>query len=325
MVDLSGILCSLRGMKERLKVLSGNAHPELARAICNSIGVRLGATAVETFPDGETFVQIKENIRGRDVFIVQPTCPPANQNLMELLIMVDAVRRASAQRITAVLPFYGYARQDRKDRPRVPITAKLIANLLVAAGVNRVLTVDLHAGQIQGFFDIPVDHLYAAPVLIKAIRERGLEDLVVVSPDVGGIKMSHSYAKALGVPLAIVAKNRVSAEEVEALNIIGDVKGKNVLLVDDLTETAGTLTAAAKLLQEHGAKSIYAGVSHAVLSEKGHERIENSPIIELFSTDSVPQATGKKVTTLGIASLLGEAIKRIHSDESVTSLFDIRS
>jgi ribose-phosphate pyrophosphokinase len=312
-------------MNERLKVLSGNAHPALAQAICDNIGVALGATTVETFPDGETFVQIRENIRGRDVFIVQPTCPPANQNLMELLIMVDAVRRASAQRITAVLPFYGYARQDRKDRPRVPITAKLIANLLVAAGVNRVLTMDLHAGQIQGFFDIPVDHLYAAPVLIKAIRERGLEDIVVVSPDVGGIKMSHAYAKTLGVPFAIVAKNRVSAEEVEALNVIGDVRGKNVLLVDDLTETAGTLTAAAKLLQEHGAKSIYAGVSHAVLGEKGHARIEASPIIELFSTDSVPQATGPKVTPLTVAPLLGEAIKRIHCDESVTSLFDIRA
>jgi ribose-phosphate pyrophosphokinase len=191
-------------------------------------------------------VQIHENIRGSDIFIVQPTCPPTNQNLMELLIMVDAVRRASAARITAVLPFFGYARQDRKDRPRVPITAKLVANLLVAAGVNRVLTVDLHAGQIQGFFDIPVDHLYAAPVLMKAIRERGLEDLVVVSPDVGGIKMTHAFAKALKAPMAIVAKNRVSAEEVEAHSVIGDVAGKNVLLVDDLTETAGTLTAAAE-------------------------------------------------------------------------------
>lgn len=312
-------------MNDRLKVLSGNAHPELARAICKHIGVELGSALVETFPDGETFVQIQENIRGRDIFIVQPTCPPANQNLMELLIMVDAVRRASPQRITAVLPFYGYARQDRKDRPRVPITAKLIANLLVAAGVNRVLTMDLHAGQIQGFFDIPVDHLYAAPVLIKAIRDRGLEDLVVVSPDVGGIKMSHAYAKALGAPFAIVAKNRVSAEEVEALNVIGDVKGKNILLVDDLTETAGTLTAAAKLLLEHGAKSIYAGVSHAVLGDKGRDRIGSSQIIELFTTDSVPQATGDKVTPLTIAPLLAEAIKRIHCDESVTSLFNIRA
>ena len=323
-VDLFVNLCSLKMMKERLKVLSGTAHKELAHSICENLGVALGSATVETFPDGETFVQINENIRGRDVYIVQPTCPPANQNLMELLIMVDAVRRASAQRITAVLPFFGYARQDRKDKPRVPITAKLVANLMVAAGVNRVLTMDLHAGQIQGFFDIPVDHLYAAPVLIKAIRERGIEDLVVVSPDVGGIKMCHSYAKTLGAPLAIVAKNRISADEVEALSVIGEVRGKNVLLIDDLTESAGTLTAAAKLLSEHGAKNIYAGVSHAVLSDRGRERLMASPIIEVFATNSVPQARGPKVTPLSVAALLGEAIKRIHSDESVTSLFDIR-
>jgi ribose-phosphate pyrophosphokinase len=310
-------------MNDRIKVLSGTAHKELARSICENLGVPLGAAMVETFPDGETFVQIQENIRGRDVYIVQPTCPPANQNIMELLIMVDAVRRASAKRITAVLPFFGYARQDRKDRPRVPITAKLVANLLVASGVTRVLTMDLHAGQIQGFFDIPVDHLYASPVLIKAIRERGLGDIVVVSPDVGGIKMAQAYAKALGVPFAIVAKNRINAEEVEALSIIGDVKNRDVLLVDDLTESAGTLTAAAKLLSEHGAKNIYAGVSHAVLSDKGRERLKASPIIEVFATNSVPQAYGDKVVPLSVAALLAEAIKRIHSDESVTSLFNI--
>jgi ribose-phosphate pyrophosphokinase len=312
-------------MKNGMKILSGTAHPTIAHSICKNLGVEPCAVTLDTFPDGETFVQINENIRGSDVFIVQPTCPPTNQNLMELLIMVDAVRRASAHRITAVLPFFGYARQDRKDRPRVPITAKLVANLLVAAGVQRVLTVDLHAGQIQGFFDIPVDHLYAAPVLIKAIREREIGDLVVVSPDVGGIKMTHSYAKTLGAPMAIVAKNRVSADEVEAMSMIGDVKGKNVLLVDDLTETAGTLTAAAKLLLENGAKAIYAGVTHGVLGEKGRERISNSPIVELFATNSTPQAHGPKVTTLDIAPLLSEAIKRIHEDESVTSLFDIRN
>jgi ribose-phosphate pyrophosphokinase len=311
-------------MQNGFRILSGSAHPTLAHKICENLGTEPCAAALDTFPDGETFVQIHENIRGRDIFIVQPTCPPTNQNLMELLIMVDAVRRASAQRITAVLPFFGYARQDRKDRPRVPITAKLVANLLVAAGVHRVLTVDLHAGQIQGFFDIPVDHLYAAPVLIKAIREREIGDLVVVSPDVGGIKMTHAYAKTLGAPMAIVAKNRVSAEEVEALSVIGDVKGKNVLLVDDLTETAGTLTAAAGLLLEHGAKNIYAGVSHAVLGDKGKDRIAKSPIVELFATNSVPQAHGPKVTALDIAPLLSQAIKRIHGDESVTSLFDIR-
>lgn len=311
-------------MNNPLKVLSGSAHPELSRLICENLGVKPCEATLTTFPDGETFVQIHENIRGSDLYILQPTCPPSNQNLMELLIMVDAVRRASANRITAVLPFFGYARQDRKDRPRVPITAKLVANLLVAAGVDRVLTMDLHAGQIQGFFDIPVDHLYAAPVLIKAIRERNIEDLVVVSPDVGGIKMTHAFAKTLGAPMAIVAKNRVSAEEVEAHSVIGDVKGKNVLLVDDLTETAGTLTAAAALLLEHGAKEIYAGVSHAVLGDKGLARIEKSPIIELFATNSVPQATGPKVTTLDIAPLLAQAIHRIHDNESVTSLFDIR-
>jgi ribose-phosphate pyrophosphokinase len=311
-------------MNERLKILSGSAHPELAGKIATNLGVDLCSVTLDTFPDGETFVQINENIRGRDVYIVQPTCPPTNQNLMELLIMVDAVRRASAKRITAVLPFFGYARQDRKDRPRVPITAKLVANLMVAAGVQRVLTMDLHAGQIQGFFDIPVDHLYAAPVLVEGLRKRVGDDLVVVSPDVGGIKMTHAYAKTLHAPMAIVAKNRISAEEVQALSVIGDVDGKNVLLVDDLTETAGTLTAAAGLLKKHGAKNIYAAVSHAVLGDKGHERLAASPIIELFATNSVPQAKGDKIITLDIAPLLAEAIKRIHSDESVTSLFDIR-
>lgn len=311
-------------MTETLKILSGSAHPALSQLICQNLGVEPCAAELTTFPDGETFVQIHENIRGGDIFIVQPTCPPTNQNLMELLIMVDAVRRASAARITAVLPFFGYARQDRKDRPRVPITAKLVANLLVAAGVQRVLTIDLHAGQIQGFFDIPVDHLYAAPVLIKAVRERGIDqDLVVVSPDVGGIKMTHAFAKALHAPMAIVAKNRVSADEVEAHTVIGNVAGKNVLLVDDLTETAGTLTAAANLLLEHGAKKIYAGVSHAVLGEKGHARINASPIVELLATNSTPQAVGDKVTALDVAPLLAQAIRRIHGNESVTSLFDI--
>ena len=311
-------------MQDGLVVISGSAHPALSKEIAEKLGVQLCAVTLETFPDEETFVQIRENIRGRDVFLVQPTCPPANQNLMELLIMVDAVRRASAHRITAVLPFFGYARQDRKDRPRVPITAKLVANLLVAAGVHRVLTMDLHTGQIQGFFDIPVDHLYASPVLIKAIRESGVEDVVVVSPDVGGIKMSHAYARALGAPLAIVAKNRVSAEEVEALNVIGEVKGKNVLLVDDLTESAGTLTEATRVLLEHGAKEVYAGVSHAVLSDKGRDRLAASPIRQVFATNSVPQAHGPKVAVLSVASLLADAIKRIHRDESITSLFDIR-
>ncbi|MEN8715017.1 MAG: ribose-phosphate pyrophosphokinase [Verrucomicrobiales bacterium] len=307
-----------------IRIFSGTAHPKLAEDIVSYLGVRKSDTTVTQFPDGETFVKINENIRGRDIFIVQPTSPPTNENLMELLIMVDAAKRASANRITAVIPFFGYARQDRKDQPRVPITAKLVANLLTAAGVNRVLTMDLHAGQIQGFFDIPVDHLYAKPVLIRYFREKGITDnVVVVSPDVGGMKMAHSYSKALECPLAIVAKNRVSATEVEAISLIGEVEGKNVLLVDDISETAGTLTSAAKICQENGALRIFAGVSHAVLGEVGQERIANSDIEELVSTDSTPYAVGDKVTAVSVAELLGEAIRRIHLEESVTSLFDI--
>ncbi|MFV1993791.1 MAG: ribose-phosphate diphosphokinase [Verrucomicrobiales bacterium] len=306
-----------------MKVLSGSAHPELSARIAEYLGVPITDAEVTAFPDGETFIKINENIRGRDLFIIQPTCPPVNQNLMELLIMVDAARRASAERITAVIPFFGYARQDRKDQPRVPITAKLVANLLVAAGVNRVLTMDLHAGQIQGFFDIPVDHLYAAPVLLKYLKEKELGELVVVSPDVGGLKMSHAYAKALNAQLAIVAKHRVSATEVEAIDLIGEVDGRHILLVDDLTETAGTLKAASELLKEKGAKSIRAGVSHGVISELGRERLAESEIEELITTDSTPQARGEKITVLGIAPLLGEGIRRIHFGESVTSLFDI--
>jgi ribose-phosphate pyrophosphokinase len=311
-------------MKSELKIFSGTAHPELADDIAAYLGERRSDATVKQFPDGETFVKINENIRERDIFIIQPTCPPTNQNLMELLIMTDAARRASADRITAVIPFFGYARQDRKDQPRVPITAKLVANLLTAAGVSRVLTMDLHAGQIQGFFDIPVDHLYAMPVLIKYLREKGMaENLVVVSPDVGGMKMAHAYSKALDVPLAIVAKNRLSATEVEAISLIGEVAGKNVLLVDDISETAGTLTSAAKLLQKHGAKRIFAGVSHAVLNDQGRQRIAESDIEELISTNSTPYAVGDKVTVVSVAEILGEAIRRIHLGESVTSLFDI--
>jgi ribose-phosphate pyrophosphokinase len=308
-----------------LKVFSGTAHPALADGICQSLGIVRSDVTVKSFPDGETFVKINENVRGSDLFIVQPTCPPSNHNLMELLIMVDAARRASADRITAVLPFYGYARQDRKDQPRVPITAKLVANLLVAAGVNRVLALDLHAGQIQGFFDIPVDHLYAGPVIIKYLKNQGYcgDDVVVVSPDVGGIKMSYAFAKALGSDFAIVAKNRSSATEVQAHSLIGEVEGKRVILVDDMTETAGTLTAAARLLKERGAREIRAGVSHAVLGEMALKRLSESPIEELICTDSVPMAHGPRVTTLGIAEILGEAIRRIHDGESVTSLFNI--
>jgi len=308
-----------------MKLISGTAHRALSERIAENLGQPLADVQVTAFPDGETFVKINENIRGEDVFIIQPSCPPTNHNIMELLIMVDAARRASAERITAVMPFFGYARQDRKDQPRVPITAKLVANLLTSAGVNRVLTMDLHAPQIQGFFDIPVDHLYAKSVLIGYLRERhpDTSNLTVVSPDVGGVKMARSYADALGAELAIVAKHRVNATRVEAMNVIGDVEGRDVLLVDDMTETAGTLMAAVEILHKNGAKRIFAGVSHAVLGELAHERISKANIEEVITTDSVPQAAGPKVHVVGIAPLLGEAIRRIHEGHSITSLFTI--
>jgi ribose-phosphate pyrophosphokinase len=309
-----------------VKVFSGTANEPLSRAICKSIGTELGKCSIQPFPDGETFIKIEENVRGEDVFVVQPTSPPTNHNLMELFIMIDALRRASATRITAVLPFYGYARQDRKDQPRVPITAKLIANLLVASGVNRILTMDLHAQQIQGFFDIPVDHLYAAPVMYEYLRKKSLTDLVVVSPDVGGLKMAHAYSQVLESGLAIVAKRRKNASEVESMAVIGEIRGKNILLVDDLTETAGTLTSAAALLKKKGAKQILACVSHAILNNVGIERLRKSVIDELITTDTVqrPAIDGVKITTLSVAGLLGEAIKRINSNSSVNSLFEFK-
>ena len=309
-----------------MKIFSGTANEPLARAICKSVGCELGKCDIKPFPDGETFVKIEENVRGEEVFVIQPTSPPTNHNLMELFIMIDALRRASAKRITAVMPFYGYARQDRKDQPRVPITAKLVANLLVAAGANRLLTIDLHAQQIQGFFDIPVDHLYAAPVMYDYLRRKNLKDLVVVSPDVGGLKMAHAYSQVLGAGLAIVAKRRKSATEVESMAVIGEIKGKNILMVDDLTETAGTLTQAAALLKKKGAKNILACVSHAILSEIGIERLRKSVIDELITTDTVqrPPIDGVKIVTLSVAGLLGEAIKRIHSNSSVNSLFEFK-
>jgi ribose-phosphate pyrophosphokinase len=308
-----------------MKIFCGSAHRQLAQRICDFVGVPLGNAVVSSFPDGETFVKINDNIRGRDVFLVQPTCPPTNQNLMELLIMVDAARRASAARITAVIPFFGYARQDRKDQPRVPITAKLVANLLTAAGVDRVLTMDLHAQQVAGFFDIPVDHLFAAPVVIRHLRSKGIVNPVVVSPDVGGLKMASAYSQALDASLAIVAKRRISPTEIEAMNVIGEVEGRDVILVDDLTETAGTLSSAAKILKERGAHAIIACVSHAVLSDLAIERLKKSPITELITTNSVPVRSGDgfPITELCIAELLGEGIKRIHDDESVSSLFRI--
>jgi len=307
-----------------VKIFSGTSNLPLAQSIAAYIGVELGKCTVSSFPDGETFVKIEENVRGEDVFIVQSTCHPTNHPLMELFIMMDAVRRASASRITAVLPFYGYARQDRKDQPRVPITAKLVANLLVAAGANRILTMDLHAQQIQGFFDIPVDHLYAAPVMYEYLKTLKLPDLVVVSPDVGGLKMAHAYSQVLEAGLAIVAKRRKSATDIEAMAVIGEIRGRNVLLVDDLTETAGTLATASALLKKKGARKIIACVSHALLNDLGAQRLRKSKIDELITTDTVlrPVIDGVKITTLSVASLLGEAIKRINCNSSVTSLFE---
>jgi ribose-phosphate pyrophosphokinase len=309
-----------------LKIFSGTSNLPLADSICQYIGMERGKCVVSAFPDGETFVKIEENVRGEDVFIIQSTSPPTNHHLMEMFIMMDAVRRASASRITAVMPFYGYARQDRKDQPRVPITAKLVANLLVAAGANRILTMDLHAQQIQGFFDIPVDHLYAAPVMYEYLKKKHITDLVVVSPDVGGLKMAHAYSQVLEGGLAIVAKRRKSAAEIESMTVIGEIRGKNVLLVDDLTETAGTLTSAAALLKKKGAKSILACVSHAILNDLGIERLRKSNIDELITTDTVlrPAIDGIKITTRSVANLLGEAIKRINTNSSVTSLFEFK-
>tara|TARA_R110002096_G_scaffold4493_6_gene20799 strand:- start:8175 stop:9122 length:948 start_codon:yes stop_codon:yes gene_type:complete len=311
--------------RSTLKILSGSSHIKLCDGVCEHLGIQRTDALVTTFPDGETFVKINENIRGMDVFIFQATSPPTNHHLMELFIMVDAARRASAERITAVIPFFGYARQDRKDQPRVPITAKLVANLLVASGVSRVLTMDLHAGQIQGFFDIPVDHLYAMPTLVKHFKKMGIgsNNSVIVSPDVGNMKMTQAYARALEVPMAIVGKRRVSATEVEAVDLIGDVKGLDALIIDDLTESFGTIDEAAKLLMQNGAKSVRAAVSHAVLNDLGRQRLENSEVSELICTDSTPFALGEKVTVVSVAGLLGEGIGRIHDRRSVSSLFDI--
>lgn len=305
-----------------MKVFSGSSNPGLTKEIAAYLGIPLGQVELQRFPDGELFVRYLENVRGADIFIVQSTCYPPNETLMELLIMIDAAKRASASRITAVIPFYGYARQDRKDKPRVPITAKLVANLLVAAGANRILTMDLHAQQVQGFFDIPVDHLYAAPVIVKYIKSKKLKNIVVVSPDSGAVKMAITYAEMLKAGLALGAKYRRDAE-VEVMNVVGDVEGKTAIMVDDLTSTAKTLCEAAKKLKEHGAGDIFAVVSHAMIGKDGVERLQRSTIKELIATNSIPlKCDGEfPITVLSVAGLLGEAIARIHNNESVTSLF----
>lgn len=312
--------------RDALKIFSGHAHPALAEGIARNLGQPLGDIRISRFPDGEIAVKIVDNIRGKDVFIVQPTCHPPNENLMELLVVIDAMRRASAARITAVMPYFGYGRQDRKDQPRVPITAKLVANLLTAAGAHRLLAMDFHAQQIQGFFDIPVDHLYAAPVLVKYLREQRFADLVVVSPDPGGMKMAYAYSRMLNSQLAIVAKQRKSPNEVEAYQIVGDVAGRTAVLVDDLVTTGGTLAAAAQLLRKGGALDIYAAVTHAVFVPQAYTRLAEAGIKEIVVTDSVPlrqQDPRVNIRTLTVADLLGEAIRRIHDDQSVSSLFHI--
>ena len=309
-----------------IKIFAANSVPHVAEQIARHLGLPLGDAEVKTFSDGEIAVSINESVRGSDVFVVQSTCSPVNDHLMELLIMIDAFKRASAGRITAVIPYYGYARQDRKAKSRDPISAKLVADLITAAGTDRVLTMDLHAAQIQGFFDIPVDHLYAAPVLIRHLREhyvKDLQNLVVVSPDVGGVKMARAYSDALGAELAIVAKHRVNATHVEAMNVIGDVEGRDAVLIDDMTETAGTLCAAANILKERGAQRVFACVSHGVLGDMARERIAGSCIERVLTSDTVPMAYGPKVDCISVGDLLGHAVQRIHDGESVSSLFDI--
>lgn len=309
----------------KVTIFTGNAHPTLAKDICKYLSVPLAEAEVKRFSDGETRVKIIENVRGKDVFVVQPTSSPANENLMELFIMIDAIRRASPKRITAVLPYFGYARQDRKDQPRVPITAKLVANLLDRSGADRVLTIDLHAGQIQGFFDIPLDNLYAVRIFEQYFKQKNLKDIVIVSPDVGGIKMARAYAKKFGAGLAIVDKRRISDTQAEAMHIMGEVAGKNVILVDDIVATAGSITEAAAALKKNGAKDIYVAVTHGVLCGPAMERLAKADIKELVVTDTIPLSEERMlpmITQLSVASLLGEAIRRIRNEESISALFE---
>lgn len=311
-----------------LRLFTGRANPRLACGICDYLGIDPGRIEVSDFSDGEVFVQIQENIRGQDVFLVQSTCNPVNHHLMELLIMADACRRASAARITAVIPYFGYGRQDRKDRPRVPITAKLVADLIAAAGVNRVLALDLHAGQLQGYFNMPVDHLFAAPVLVDHFRHQELRDLTIIAPDAGGVERAAAYAKRLDAPLAIIDKRRDRDKKnvAKVMHIIGDVGGRDVLIADDIVDTAGTLVEATAALLNAGARRVFAGAAHAVLSGPALERIGSSGLQQLAVTDTIPLGSkadkADRVRVLSVAPLLGEAIRRIHSDDSVSSLFN---
>ena len=313
-------------MIKALTIFSGNGNRDLSDAICRTVEVRLGQSEVTTFSDGEIFAEIGENVRGVNCFVVQSTCTPANSNLMELLIMIDALKRASAGSIVAVMPYFGYARQDRKVKPRTPISAKLVADLITTAGADRVLTVDLHAGQIQGFFNIPVDHLYAMPVMIDHLRQSHLgRDTVIVSPDAGGVERARAYSKRLNATLAIIDKRREKANVSEVMNIIGEVKGKDAILVDDIIDTAGTLTQAAKAVAEAGARTVSACCTHGVLSGPAVERIQSSPLTELIVTDTIPLRPDAKacpkIKQLSVARMVGEAIKRIHHGDSISSLF----
>lgn len=310
-------------MQNQLKLFTGNSNRSLAQEIARYLKVHLGKAMVGRFPDGEVNIKIEENVRGTDCFVIQPTSAPANDNLMELLLLIDALRRSSAARITAVIPYYGYGRQDRKAEPRVPISAKLVANLISASGASRVLTMDLHAAQIQGFFDIPVDHLYANPVLIEYFRKKRANNLVVVSPDAGGTERARAFAKRLKCGLAIIDKRRTSPSEAAVMHVIGQVKGKVALIIDDLVDTAGTLVKAAQALKEAGATQILAGAAHGVLASPAIERLEQSVIDQLVITNSILMGnrSSKKITVLSVAGILGEAIKRIHEERSVSELF----
>jgi ribose-phosphate pyrophosphokinase len=315
----------LRNGQNSLKIFSGNAHRALAQEICKHLGVKLGDAFVGRFPDGEVRLQIHENVRGADVFVIQPTCHPVNDNLMELLVMLDALSRASARRITAVMPYFGYARQDRKDRPRVPISSKLVADLLTSAGADRVLALELHAGQIQGFFDIPVDHLYATPVTVGHFRRLKLKNPVVVSPDTGGVERARAFAKRLNYPLAIIDKRREDAHVVEIFNVIGEVKGKTCLLVDDMIDTGGTIASGARALMEKGAAKVYACCTHGVFAGNAIEKLCAAPLEQVVATNSIPlsaeaKACGK-IKVLSVANLFADAIRSIHDETSVSKLF----
>lgn len=312
-------------MPNGIKLLTGNAHKRLAAMVSEHSGISLTDATVNKFSDEEISVQINENVRGCDVFVIQPTCYPVNHNIMELLLIIDALKRASASRITAVIPYYGYARQDRKVQPRVPISSKLVADLLTAAGTNRVITIDLHAAQIQGFFNIPVDHLYAAPVLYDYIKKRSFDDLVIVSPDAGGVERARAFAKRLDASLAIIDKRREAANVSKVMHVIGNVKDRDVIILDDMIDTAGTITQAAKALHDNGAKKVCAACSHGVLSGPAIDRVNSSYLEEVITTDTIPMedkvAACSKITVLTISRLLAEAIKRIHEESSVSSLF----